>query len=221
MKKIEKPSNFLKFRQHVELTKVSSDVLRKALDAALDREQRERNAEFAALSGPMKRVTIARDVLLQLEAKRLVPSFGNYLRIDEDDFIDALDDDGVREVLAENQCHACGIGSLFVAAVDRVNECTVGDMEGELNNSTFMVKYLSEWFERDQLIMIESAFEGHFISAHSNSNDSFEDVPPDFQKSVKRAISFTRRLNTAAGRLRKIMTNIVENRGTFIPVASR
>ena len=105
------------------------------------------------------------------------------------------------------QCQVCGIGSLFVAAIDRVNQCTPSDMRRDLNNSHFMRKYLKEWFDGDQLRMIEAAFEG----ADININGWHPSEP------VRRAIKFTDLIKTPEGRLKKIMRNIIANHGEFLP----
>lgn len=189
---------------------------RAALEGALKREQgliKKRNAEFKALPDRKKRIVIAQDVLNQLATKRIVPTFGTYLEVSYEhrDRFDLYSDKydkntKVNEALSNATCEACGIGSLFVAAVDRANACVVGDMQDE-NDDNFMREYLNEWFDQRQLTLIEAAFEGRIIDNNEMDYDDEE---------VKRAIRFTKDVKTPTGRLKKIMGNIVKT-GSFVP----
>jgi len=187
---------------------ISIERARTALAAAIKRDRDRRNKAFRRLSDGEKRVTIAGDVLDQLDAKRFVPTFGTYLEVPfsvETKFYDG--NLKVDEVLSGVTCEVCGIGSLFVAAVDRANACTVDDMQSP-SDDEFMREYLGEWFSREQLEMIEAAFEGRqiWILGFSSIKDSF-----------KKCVRFTSRVKSPEGRLRKIMRNIVENKGVFVP----
>lgn len=188
------------------------------------------NSSFTRLSASRKRVRIAKDVLKQIDSRRFVPWFGIYLHLpakSEAAFnrfyeeyryriprtspkTSAAGRVGVRETVADTTCKVCGIGSLFVAMVDRVNACTIQDMGGEPNNGDFMVEYLSQFFSEEQLVLIETAFEGRMVSSRDTDLSSYN-------TKVKAAIRFTRRLKSPAGRLKKIMNNIVLNNGTFVP----
>lgn len=193
---------------------------RAALAAATDRSNKameKRNAAFARLSDARKRVTVAQDVIDQLRIRRFKAEPGNYLRLESDaeDKFHRFDDDGeslgVHEVLDGVKCHVCGIGSLFVAAVDRINQCTVGDMQHSYDNPQFMRDYLGEFFPEDQLVLIETAFEMDLVNP-LGTGWIWESHP------IQDAIKFGKKTSTNANkRLKHIMQNIVQHNGTFVP----
>lgn len=197
--------------------RLSVSEAREALKLALARskvETEKRNKAFRNLSRPKQRLTIAHDVLDQIESRRFQAKFGVYLQPKEyvvgdkfDSYSNEYDSElSVQEALADSKCEVCGIGSLFVAAVDRVNECTVGELDG-LSDSSFMRSYLSDWFDEEQLRMIEAAFEGRDIGGYADH----------YPEHIARAIAFTKKLTSAEGRLKKIMRNIIDNHGEFTP----
>ncbi len=200
------------------VSRASVEEARAILEAAIQRQEtetRKRNRAFQRLSGVQKRVTVAQDVLEQLALRRLLPTFGTYLKVSDDVDLKFRSGDEeheelqVHEVLAGNSCHVCGIGSLFVAAVDRADSCKVGDMSST-DDAGFMRSYLEDFFSMEQLVLIEAAFEGRLISVDGTD---FDDDSPE----VLAAIAFTKKLTSPAGRLKKIMGNIIEHNGTFRP----
>lgn len=200
------------------IDRMSVSEARAALEAAIARNNKEterRNRQFARLSNARKRVVIAQDVLDQLDLRRLVPTFGKYLEVPDEvaQKFSSWDDDDesiqVHEALDGVSCKVCGIGSLFVAAVDRANECTVADMD-QPQNDYFMREYLGDFFDLEQLVLVEAAFEGRLIN-------SMETDLTEYSPEVLAAIRFASKVRSASGRLKKIMQNIVDNGGTFVP----
>ncbi len=193
------------------IAKFSVAEAQAALKEALARaaaEVKKENAKFRKLPKRQQVVLIAEDVLRQLAVKRLVPEFGTYLSVDRDveDAIDGGPERDLREILHEEKCHVCGIGSLFVAALDRANGCTADDISST-DNDSFMREYLERWFDESQLNMIEVAFEGRIIKS------SYDDADDD----TDRALAFAKKTKTPMARLKAIMTNVVKNDGRFIP----
>ena len=68
---------------------------------------------------------------------------------------------------------------------------------------------LNSLFSYSQLRLIEIAFE--------RGLGAFKDYDYNLEPSTKRAAQFGRKFKTEKSRLRAIMKNIVENKGTFIP----
>lgn len=201
------------------IEKLTVAEARSILEAAVKRENaatEKRNKAFQSLPQYKQRITIAQDVLAQTAARRFVASFGTYLEVKGENAYDIeskIGDSDVHEpldrTLAGAKCEVCGIGSLFVAAIDRANQCMTDEMSS-IDDSGFMRDYLNKWFDRDQLAMIETAFEGRLI----NEDDTdLEYSSPE----IERSIAFTSRLSDATARLKKIMKNIVDNRGKFVP----
>lgn len=195
------------------IAKLSITEAQAALAQAIEREKKlskKRNAEFRAMPDDRKRVVIAQDVLAQIEMKRLVPTYGTYLTVPsecERKFGEyEFDELQLNDALSGTSCQVCGIGSIFVAAIDRANGCTVGEMTSA-SDDEFMREYLSNWFSAEQLDLIETAFEGRVVSENVNHHD----------KKVMRALRFTQDVVRPATRLRKIMDNILKNQGEFVP----
>lgn len=137
------------------------------------------------------RVAIARDVLKQLDEKRLIAHRGVYLRVPEFKVINSSEwgydslsegmvrfpaqfrESSVKQALAGKKCEVCALGALFAADVDRANGIKVNDLPGyDTNDPVVMRRYLTEksTFSDDQLRLIELAFEGRsFIEQYEDS----------------------------------------------------
>jgi hypothetical protein len=202
------------------ISKMSVAEAQAALEQAIERNRKateKRNREFNKLPDARKRVVIAEDVLQQMKAKRFIAKLGTYIGVPysvKEKFESSGEGEGepapLHEVLEGVQCEVCGIGSLFVAAVDRMNECSVSDIDA-VDDDRFMREYLGGFFEEDQLVLIEAAFEGRFIRRGSTGY-------AEWSSEVTDAIRFGNSAGEdAAKRLRKIMKNIVDNKGTFVP----
>lgn len=167
------------------------------------------NEKFAAMSKAEKRVQIAKDVLLQIEAKRIKPQAGVYIQAKvkntfafgkewDDPIINEKEQ--VQDTLKNATCDACALGSMFICAVDRHDRLRIKNLntfavsaypkdknaEIELGGSD-MYDYLSKFFSSDQLVAIEDAFEG-----------DYKDISSDKK------------------RLKAIMNNIIKNNGKFV-----
>ena len=197
------------------------------------------------------RVVVARDVIQQLNEKRLVARKGIYMRIP--DFADSDDrwrpgrrygdmflaeiprEESVKKVLAGKTCEVCAIGALFVARVDQVNGVTVGAMNRDANNDRFMRHFLGTMFSRDQLSLIELAFEGKgFLDQYEDSRigegsvtwdmelgeitwEGGEHPDEDPPRYLTDAVKFTDHVHDAEERMRMIMKNVIVNDGEFCP----
>lgn len=205
------------------LSKLDVSEARAALAAAIEREKQaieKSNREFRLLPKYKKRVTIAQDVLAQMKAKRFIAKQRVYLELRDEDARDRFCDvrsgnakteecSTLNSVLSDSSCEVCGIGSLFVAAAERTRACVDG-MSG-VNDDDFMRQLLKDYFDMDQLLLIEAAFEGQYIEA-----ECYEEEGVD-KEDIAAALAFTWGARTANARLERIMKNIVENRGTFVP----
>ena len=167
---------------------------------------RDRNRRFAKMPPDRQRIAIARDVLAQLDAKRFVAR-STYLQILggtppqpyngwTERYTDAENVDLSEVTACADKCQVCGIGSVFVAAVERADRLKLKKLEvgsGGMPrvNRSQMITYLRPWFSHEQLDRIEDVFELH-------------DCPRRWQ------------ILTPENRLRRIMENIIENSGEFI-----
>jgi hypothetical protein len=182
---------------------IPKDELRLAADIA---RLENKNQHFAALGPAEKRVAIAKDVLQWLRLGRLTGQPGAYLWTHKpqrpDDWVETA-------VVNGFSCTACALGSLFAACADRV-----GGFGRELMSfpSYHMREQLKPYFEMEQLVLIEMAFEGfaeQYEEGHRYRNPA--------------ATAYCADLGREQGdeRLALIMRNIVRNKGTFVPEDKR
>ena len=172
------------------------------------------NAAFRRLSASAKRVAIAKDVLAQIAARKYRATCGVY--VDGLKTEDVPGETQLQEIVAgqRESCEVCGIGSVFMSAVRLGDNLTVGEALSVAGydsyvNESVMADKVREYFAPAQLALIETAFERGPVGI---SEDWHQD-----SAAPERAIRFGNRYRSATARLKAIMTNIVENEGTFVP----
>jgi len=178
------------------------------------------------------RVAIAKDVISQLNSKKLIPERLIWVEDSKmgsiDDFInskvdkipqDELDDFAVdlsEYVCNIKKCEVCALGAIFVSAVSLYNDMTIYPGRNyiaenlnwkvfeDLDTSPF-IKY----FTKSQMELIESAYEGH-EGTHGVSSDKEEVI----------CKAFYSKYPNDKDRMIAIMKNIIDNNGTFDPKKS-
>lgn len=118
---------------------------------------KQRNEEFQKMSLTEKRLAVVRDVRKYVLGKYIVPS-SNY-------FYDNSCSPYTTEICTllvegEENCHICGIGSLFMGLVGWKDQFTIGMRPDEDTEIT----YLEELWSPLELRLIEYAFECYFPS---------------------------------------------------------
>ena len=178
----------------------------------------KRNADFAKLSKAEKRVAIAKDVLAQIAAGKYVAEAGVYVEtqipVTQQD-----SDKQVCDLIEGKECHVCALGSVFVSAVKFADKLTVGDVEefpyvydedDPVNLNPFQSGYLTQFFSRGQLGLMECCFERGPAGDFSGAVDDME-LPEQWGSSFE----------DDRDRLVAIMENVVRNGGTFKPVLGK
>lgn len=175
---------------------------------------RDRNYRFRKMPLERQRITIAKDVLELLETEKVIAQSGTYMELDSDIEEKYWDDWStapeapvqLHELIERSEtCEVCGIGACFVAAVRRNDQVEASDMSGA-SDDDFMRSYLESWFTKDQIELIEAAFE---------ESSRFYKGPS--RKLGQRASDFGKRYDSDEERMRAIFQNIVDNGGTFVP----
>ena len=216
---------------------------------------RRKNQAFKRLSLNKQRVQIAKDVIEQINARKLrVKANSGYFNwatiADKNGLIklgeqvkaaraatQMLDDapelkqfvkidDKIKQVqlpqlallTMQTSCEVCGIGGLFVAALERMNDFKAAPKDNNLmadldlnddaspHKDDAQIAYMTRWFDRDQLRLIEGYFE---IGGGHGSQHLVHDHSPIVKQ------------RSAPKRLIMIMENIISNGGTFDPTKGK
>lgn len=191
---------------------------------------------FEQMSPQEKRVAIAKDVLLRLSTKA-IRAESSYLKLETKDGRDGWDvklgrapeieDQQLNTAISEGKiiCRVCADGALFLSHVMFSNHLTV-------KQATDIVSFhqvqnrLQEIFSRDQLLMIETAFEGRAI--HDEEVSIIVEAPEEFDAEMDEVISeltltplgdklvlWRDQFDEAEDAMRAIMENIIQHEGEF------
>jgi hypothetical protein len=117
-----------------------------------------------------KRVAIMKDVIKQVKSKDLIAKTGQYVNKISSSFMwGNTDDKQINEILIEKkiQCEVCARGAIFIAGLKRFNNLKVGDIKGRQFNWDVREEYESNFFEKQQLSLIERVFEREAVPAGS------------------------------------------------------
>ncbi len=186
-------------------------------------KSQQEQLKFRKANKAKKRVMIARDVIAQLNANRFIASPGEWARFDG--LEKSKENTELCDLLAKNRkCEVCGVGALFVSAVEHANRISVADVKSDLDSydldynegieQSTAFEYLEQYFDKEQLDLIEQAFEQGKGVTYTNSDDGlaarrFCDHEDD---QIGEYLDDRPHL-----RMRLIMENIIANNGTFVP----
>ncbi len=154
-------------------------------------------ADFQTLSKAEQRVAIAEDVIKALRIGKMIASKGGYFIVQGTRI-----SNNVNEMLQDGSCEVCAVGALFASEIMKTNEIVA--------YGTQVKSRLVKYFTRDQIQLIEAAFEEDYTYCSNKTS---------VEESIK-ASNFCRNklkyYNTRDSMI-VIMKNIIENKGTFIP----
>ena len=204
--------------------------------ATATKQKRKQTKPLSRMALKEARIAIARDVLAQMRKDVFLPTTGNYCELVLDKKYDWRSElvrfeelqakKDLQDVLQENlsQCSVCAKGALFVSAILKYDNYPLRNdlldaSRTYFNNHDRVMKPLLRYFSRQQLDLIECAFErgrgGVIIFRGFNSNIRFR--PNKDKELYYDAAAFGERYNDVDSRLRAIMNNIIRNEGEFIP----
>jgi hypothetical protein len=146
-----------------------------------------------------KRLRIVRDALLQMKLKKIVVTTGVYVDAVSDDFVSSNTLIGkFLKSSKKAKCEACALGSMLCGLTRSNGDFPLG-IGGPHDE-------LSKYFDRDNLRLIETAFEGSVIEGNIEDDDTLE-----------ACLRFYRKYPSAHQRLTAIFKNMLKNGGTFVP----
>lgn len=175
-----------------KVSKAKKEQLKKVV-AVSNRATVLANKKFEKLSPSEKRVSIARDVLAQLESGKLKPQSGAWLEgKGRSELFSAkmlAGDPEVQSILSKTkECTGCALGGLFLSAVCKADKLKLSELEcvgeADYNSSELELvedgtisendsfSYLERFFSKEQLNLIEFTFEcGHGAVRESSDYD--------------------------------------------------
>lgn len=152
-------------------------------------------------------VLIAGDVLKWMRTRRLKIKQGTYVSfVDDPDVGTPLRPVLKTFVTAQRPCTVCALGACLIAKIDRYNAVEMPDGYAGFTHASTKAG-ISDIFSGRQMVLIENAFEG---------NIGFDED----EELARAAVTFGLRTADPRRRLRRIMRNIIENRGVFVPPPS-
>lgn len=188
---------------------------------------KDSNKAFKSMSKADKRVTIAKDVIAQLKAKKFVAKashgYFNSAKVDKKiDNSNVNDHFELQDVIKDRgvTCKVCGIGSLFACEVLRNDNFKIQkDYSWQSDATSFIddetiAKRLVGIFDRGQLDLIEAAFEKRIVNDKTNTLEDWNEDPTNLGD---KALNFGKRYHKDNDRMIAIMENIIKNKGTFKP----
>lgn len=124
-------------------------------------------------------------------------------------------------------CEACALGALFASVVHIDNKMPLSELTSDAEAEFKTVRNrLLPYFSMVQLELIELAFEQieyhcrrffHPSGMSTPDLDPGQDPDPDPDLARRRALNFCDPSMTVERRMVKILENIIENKGTFVP----
>lgn len=197
---------------------------RNPADQETEKQERDRlglcmtKAQLQALPIEEQRVELAKDVLRMMRSRKFYARRGTYMEL-----LFSLPRIAIRnprarldEVFRERSAEepmgsVCAIGAIFCAAVDKFGRLKLSDLdlaghESDNVKPEKMLEYLSPWFSRDQLRLMELAFEAEWHGGNRLPDEDEFEVAKEFARDER-----------SADAMEMIMKNIIENKGTFAP----
>lgn len=175
----------------------------------LENRRREVEAEkelFEKASPEEKRVLIAKDVLAHLEAIHIIPAPSKW--VDTNVYYQTSHKQVKDAFLSEKHCYCCALGAAFMCLIERENKVTNDELRFSFQSSFF--QRLKDFFGENQMELIEMYFEGsgaYFIRRVKRQSDQIR----------ASAIAWKDNNEHPLDRMQKIMQNIIDNNGKFVP----
>jgi|GEM_PF-3299686 len=184
--------------------------------------------ELKSVPKNIARILICYDALLQLRQKKVKAEIGKYVvvrdkgthkRYDPSISLNRQRNLQIDSVLDKQQCQACALGTLFISRArifNKIKICDIPDFQdGQITydnrpSSSALNTQLQQYFDQQQLSLIEACFEGAPIGVAGRCLNSDEQVQEISER-------FITKYKTAESRLIAILKNIISNDGLFIP----
>lgn len=167
--------------------------------------ERVKAVGIKSMTKEQARIAIAEDVIAALRIGHIEATNGKFIELHG---VIGDERDSLKDVLqCQDACEVCALGGMFVAAVERFNKIkATGSTLYDLDEIS---PFLRQFFTKDQIKLIEMAFE--------QGNGAFRTSSLAMQELEARAIKFGNRFDCSEKRMIAIMKNTIRNNGTFVP----
>jgi hypothetical protein len=204
---------------------------------ALSLQIAKQNEAFNLMTKEEKIVTIAKDCLNRLDLNQITAKTGVLFGWNEREHKGKESVQTVCNTDSKFNCSACMKGGLLLSYIGRVNQFNFGQISKRNNIRSREHKKLTELFSKEQLALIEFAFEGRlYINIkftketilkvvkfyYENGGryayyekDEFDDMVKEQQ--AKDFVTLRCYSKDEEKRMIAICENIIENKGVFIP----
>jgi hypothetical protein len=176
-----------------------------------------KNKAFNKLSKTAKKLAIIDDALAQVKLGKIIPKARTYYEICEFESLVGYDEEkydvSIQSLLPQVSCNACAKGFLLLSTINKRNQVTLQDMYNAWDESDFIEETISDIFTKNQLDLIETAFEKDVVV----DNYYLADDEGNKTKIAEKAIQFGSKYKTDESRLVAILNNMKKNNGTFKP----
>lgn len=213
-------------------------------EARIKREIYNRKRRWSRADEAGKRVLVAKDILLQIAARKFDPQTSKFLLIESNQLEKMEGSDSLQGCLLDNNtgCRGCAIGGAMMSMIRFNNTAIFNDTNYNNENerhlayhkgtrvaksadNALLSQQLKDLFGEEQLRLIEQAFERcsgvYRLKAISRYNQFSYDklIEMDLKNDSPqwKAYMFGRAHYEDKDRLVAIMENIIKNKGTFIP----
>ena len=194
-------------------TKEKVAMVEQQKDEKRAKDLNKKNQLCRSMNKGQRAVAIAKDVLAQLHAKRIVAKQGIYIgpgRLGKYDDCDEVPEVPLEEI-AERKCKCCAVGAAMLSFSRLFNRILVNPWDIDPDRDT-----LSEAFSWRTIALMEVAFE-HCLEAHSEAQcDRGEDIRIS-ENDLEAARGFGKHASQET-LLQSIMQNVIENDGEFKPI---
>lgn len=171
---------------------------------------KELNDKFKSLSRAEQRVLIAKDVLVQIRAKKYRPNAGSYVNFGK--YFPG--DESIQKHIDEVTCNCCALGACLLSTTKYKNKLDFSDTY-RLDATNDSWGLLKDIFSPRQLTMIEYAFEVSSVGTRVGENYYGTHIDSELED---KCIAFGKvNYDSDKKRLIAIMKNIIKNKGTFKP----
>lgn len=214
-----KKSNKARRKQLVRNSPFRSEkqLLAKLQVQYLNQVTKASNKAFNSSSKSSQAISLAKDVIAQINCGKIKPEAGVYLDLVGEDNYHTNSFEPVKNIELQAiikdpvvSCEACAIGSMFTCDILKNNNFKVRTSElNDVDNDTKMRCRLRKIFTSQQLHLIEMAFE-----AGNYNYMIFRGVTVSDKEA---AYAFGKKYRSDKKRLIAIMKNIIKNKGVFKP----